>query len=565
MKEFRLKEILLLSLKERRSKRIEFHPNMTVIIGGNGTGKSVLLKSIYHTFGALPHKVHPDWLEGQPTVLIHFTVDDLAYSIMRSGKIFALFAPDGKMLGRYSRISTIGNALADIFGFELELPDRSGKPIIPPPGYLFLPFYMDQDNSWQHNWASFKELYLGGPRLDYVNYHTGIRPNRYYRAKNELGMVLDGIQVISKEIKLIRTLLKNLKQKLAEAEFTISLETFQEETKALVVSCQELKVQQETYKKKLSALYNSKIHLESQLLIVRKALSETHQDYEFATKVLQDVVFCPSCGAEYENSFAERFSIAQDEQRCLELIMELEAELSDDMEKIERLNQDFIRNTAALSTVEAQMEQKKGEVRLRDVIESEGKKEIKALFAKEVAEYDRVLGEKILLRDSLETTLAEIEDKKRTELIRNKYRGYMRTFLDELNLKSVKNKTFAKIDAKLTESGSKTPRELMAYYYSILHVMREYSSSTYCPIIIDSPNQQAQDSKNLPLLLNFIVKRQPIDSQLILSIEEDHGIRYDGKVIRLSGETLLDENDYQDDLNRMIPYLSEVFGQQLFY
>lgn len=34
----------------------------------------------------------------------------------------------------------------------------------------------------------------------------------------------------------------------------------------------------------------------------------------------------------------------------------------------------------------------------------------------------------------------------------------------------------------------------MAYYYAILHLMREYASSTYFPIVIDSPNQQCHKS-----------------------------------------------------------------------
>ncbi len=566
MKEFKLKELLLISMKERRSKKILFHPERTVIIGGNETGKSVLLKSIYYTFGAEPHKLHPDWLSAEPISIVKFSVDGENLTIFRKEKVFALFDETNLPIGIYSRVSDLGSALADIFGFKLQLPNATGQVVTPPPAYLFLPFYMDQDKSWSANWESFQKLYLPRTRLDVVNYHTGIRPNEYYTAKNELSRIKENIAVIDKEINMIRMLLKNLKKKMSSADFTIDLDTFQSEITEMLASCQLLNQQQEKHKIKLSNLYNNKIALEAQLLIVRNALAETHKDYEFATHILETIVPCPSCGAEYENSFGERFGIAQDEQRCTDLIVELQEELGMTLAGIEKTNDTFINNKVTLGQIENRLEQKKGEIKLRDVIESEGKREVQKLFIEEITAYDLELGEKIKLRDDLDLTLKDLEDKKRAELIRSKYRILMRENLDLLNLKNVKNTTFQKIDSKLSESGSKTPRELMAYYYSILQVMREFSTSSYCPIVIDSPNQQAQDPENLPKLLNFIIDKQPEGSQLVLSIEEDHGIDYQGDIIRLTEKSkLLQPENYQEHFEYLKPFLTEVYGPKLFY
>ena len=35
--------------------------------------------------------------------------------------------------------------------------------------------------------------------------------------------------------------------------------------------------------------------------------------------------------------------------------------------------------------------------------------------------------------------------------------------------------------------GSEGPRGLIAYYYAFLHTARRYSSSSFCPIVIDRP------------------------------------------------------------------------------
>lgn len=51
MPRFALKELLLISLKEKRAKKIAFHPRVTLLKGVNSTGKSSLIKSIYGSLG----------------------------------------------------------------------------------------------------------------------------------------------------------------------------------------------------------------------------------------------------------------------------------------------------------------------------------------------------------------------------------------------------------------------------------------------------------------------------------------------------------------------------------
>jgi hypothetical protein len=71
---------------------------------------------------------------------------------------------------------------------------------------------------------------------------------------------------------------------------------------------------------------------------------------------------------------------------------------------------------------------------------------------------------------------------------------------------------------------------------------------------------------NLPAMLNFIINKQPADSQLILSIEEDHGIDYKAEIVRLSDErSLLNDLNYTGDFEEIRPFLNEVIGYQLFY
>jgi len=352
MKGFKLNEILLLSLKELKAKKVIFDPNRTIILGRNSVGKSCLIKSIYQTFGAEPQNLHPNWKEANAISLIHFSIDQENYSIIRSNKVYCLFDSNSQKIGQYNRVSELGNHLAKLLDFKIQLTNKEGEIITPPPAYLFLPYYADQDKSWTANWSSFSKLYLPNAKLDIINYHTGIRPNQYYEAKNELGIVNDGIQIIEKDVNIIRNLLKNLKIKLSQIEFTVTIEDFQEEIKELLISCEELNKIQNKHKQNLTILYNQKINLEAQLEITQRALFETNKDYEFAVNEIDESILCPSCGADYDNNFSERFGIAQDEQRCLDLIIELKEDISNIDQKIGKENNEFSQNNKEIVEIE---------------------------------------------------------------------------------------------------------------------------------------------------------------------------------------------------------------------
>jgi len=103
------------------------------------------------------------------------------------------------------------------------------------------------------------------------------------------------------------------------------------------------------------------------------------------------------------------------------------------------------------------------------------------------------------------------------------YRSKLKLFLKELNIDETKTSEgiFERMDAKINEQGSNLPRALLAYYFSFLHVMNKYSTSTFCPIVVDSPNQQEQDGENRKAIMNFIYKNQPEESQIIIGLVDD--------------------------------------------
>ncbi len=563
---------MLLSTTEKKAKKVEFDERRTLIFGKNGTGKSSLIKSIYKTFGAEPFKDHPTWKKLSPISFVRFKVDNISYSILKDGKLYGLFDGNNELINVYDSVTNgLGLYLANLLEFKIKLPNQQGLIITPPPAFLFLPYYIDQDISWQSNWNSFTGLkQIKNFREPIVSYHSGLKPNEYYTTKSEIEEYIIKISELENERKLLKNVLDKIKEKISRVDFNIDIDGFKDDKKDLLVECEVLKNSQELLKSKLVDLYNIKIYIESQLTIAKNAFNETRKDYDYATKILvEDSVDCPTCGAHYSNSFLERFEIAKDEDRCKELISELTRELKTIDEKIAKENLSLTRSNEEITRVEAILDHKKGEIKLRDLIENAGRNEVKTVFeesSKNILQsiYDNHREKKIL-----DDRLKGLTDKdKRAEIV-GYYNGLMRKYLLELDVKSLKEESYKKIDTRIPETGSALPRALIAYYFSIFQVMKKYSSSAFCPVIIDSPNQQAQDLGHVDEILNFINRNQPDDTQLILGIEELYNVDFNCKIIQLNEKgSLLQKEEYEIVSSELDYYQTKMWnfskGNRLF-
>src|ERR1035437_2200497 len=505
MKKFVLSEIMLLSTIEKKAKKVKFDKKRTLIYGGNGTGKSCLLKSIYKTFGATPVKDHPAWKQINPISLVRFEVDDQRYSILKDGKYYSIFDYKDKLIDVFQSVSTeLGPFLADLFDFKIKLPNQQNELITPPPAFLFLPFYVDQDASWQSNWSGFAQLQqIKNFREPIVSYHTGLKSNEYYLTKGKIDQYNDIIKNLEDERKVLKNVLDKVKDKMTQVDFNINIEIFKEEIKELLV---------------------------------------------------EDFVDCPTCGAHYENSFVERFEIAKDEDRCKELIMELIREQHEIDDHIGKKNSEYTRNNEEILKIEAILDKKKGEIKLRDVIENAGKNELKSVFEENSLTIIKSIHENALKQKDLQDRLKAYLDKNRREEIMDYYHKFMKKYLFELDVKTLKEESYNKIDTRIPETGSALPRALIAYYFSIFQVMKKYSTSSYCPIIIDSPNQQAQDLGHVDKILKFISENQPEDTQLILGIEELYDVDFNCEVVELNDKSGLLQKDEYKSVNDELDY-----------
>lgn len=545
MKKFILEEILLLSSREQRARKIVFDPQTTIVLGANDTGKSSLIKHIYWTFGAELPSVNDDWKVAEVSCAVKFSVGNDKYVLLRDNKFFALFDDKLTLINTYTSVTNdLAPVLAKIFDFKIKLLSRKGVEITPPPAFYLLPFYVDQDTGWVQNWSSFQRLdQVTKWKKPLIEYHVGIRTNEYFEIKNQIDVIRLKLEELSAQRKAIQSTIDHVKNDVESIDMALSTEVFKEEVEELILNLKDLQALRDVYREELVSYSNLKNTIEHQIEIVTRTLKEVKADYNFASD--HGEIDCPTCGHSYENSFAERFSIAEDENKCTELLVELNSEFVDVNEKIDSIKNEFEKSDQQINELNTILAKKRGDLTLNKIIKSEGKRQLKSVLLEQIEEVVTTITKANLDLDDLQGKQKDIAGqlKERKVKIMAMYQQKMRDYLQKLDVQKLTLESYKNLDCKINISGSDKPRALLAYYYAILHIMKEFTPTTFAPIIIDSPNQQDQDKVSLKKMLEFIRDERVADTQLILGLTDTQGIKFGGKSITLTEKQYLLSKD----------------------
>jgi DNA repair exonuclease SbcCD ATPase subunit len=547
MKSLQLENMLLVSHREKKARKIDFDPEVTVIKGENDTGKSSVIKSIQSAFGASPHNVHKNWINADVHILVKFTLDGVGYHIYKHRNSFSLFDSSKNIIGTYSSVTNeLAPKFAQIFDFRLKLADRDGKSVTPPPAYLMLPFYLDQDKGWVGTWCSYRNLGQFAhwkPRV--AGYHFGIKPDKWYQLDSERKNFEAEKDEPERQIKAIQSVRDKTLSDFSGVDFDIDIDSFRNEINQLINRCNDLKKKERGYKNQILEAKTEKNRIEAQIEIVVKTHDELSDDYKYSSKV-GDVVGCPTCGAHYDNSFSERFDIAQDTETCVDLL----SSLREDLAKIDKAicKAEALMGEAKETRLQINeiLSKKQGDIKLKDLIDLESKKSLLVHLDKESAEYSKKLDEMNIKIGKAIDEMKKYDDPERRKGIIAEYGELLRKNTMKLNVHSLDDSIYKNITPSIEESGSDLPRAILAYFFTSIEAIEKNGNATFFPIVIDAPNQQEQDKDNLNKILKFIKEKRPKGKQLILGLVDSGDVDFEGNVLEFDKKySVLSEDLYQ--------------------
>lgn len=549
MKNVQLKELLLVSHKEKRAKRIRFGQKITVITGRNETGKSSILKSIYSSFGADSAIINPKWKEAVVSSCLTFSYDAKMFTILRSGGLMAVYNENKVLLGKFTSITNeLAPFLAKLFQFDLVLQNRNGEDITPTPAFMFLPYYIDQDHGWNSTWSSFARLQqFSNWRTDVVYYHTGIRPSKYYRLKVELGEMQRSIETPKRNLAALKEFETTIKTKLYNTEFELDINDYKDKIEYLINECERLRNVEDHFRNSLQELETEKLNLLAQSEIVEKIEKELSLDYRFATEeVDSEAIDCPTCGQTYDNSFQERFELARDEHRCSEFRSEILERVSRLEHQIEIIRAQFNETKIESQSVSEVLNKAHGEVTLQAIIQSEGRTMFRRELLNQRTNLENKIGEITSIIEDLKHEIETLKDKKREKEIKEAYFSEVTKNLLELDVRQISEDKMKNIVCKISETGSVLPRAILAYFFAILKISSSYGSLPSFPIVIDSPKQQDMDDGNYMKIMRFIKTIANDFSQVIIGCVDDGSVDFGGQTILLQEKNYaLDKEEYE--------------------
>lgn len=539
MKSFRFESIWMLSRRDRRARRVEFHENKNLIWGRNHTGKSSLVKTMFLTLGAKPQGNLTQWDE-HTVSLVDFRVDGRCFRALHSSGIRALFE-NGILVVATSDHSEWSTAFASATGFNLVLLDKKGQSVPADPKCFFLPFYINQDGSWQASWNTFTGLQqFSKPMGSILEYFSGIKPPEYYEAKAKR----DGEQRLLDDLKKERGFLNKARErfgkKLPLSGPKIDPENFKREIEQLTLEMSALNRDQEKLRSQSVSERDLLSSIYLQINLANEAIRAYDGDAQYLRNEPREALVCPVCNAEHSESFMDLLTYADDARSLREITARLEKDGRDVAAKLQQ-------TVAQIGALEGQyrrishlLDTRRGDLQFRQIVESLGAEqafqafeEERSILDAEIAIHSEAVGE-------LNAEMDKLTDKKRSSAILKQYRLAYATALFDLNLPDT-GKARLTLTSRPNDSGSGGPRAILAYYAALWDVCCGKTGSFMVPLVIDSPNQQGQDDINLPKVIKFISEKLPASAQLILGSEIDTEHPFDKKIVLDSPYKLLEE------------------------
>lgn len=563
MKRLLLKKIIVISQIEKKSREVKFSKGLNIIIGKNKTGKSSLIKSIFHTLGCRV-KFEDDWKKLIDTYILFFAYGENDYCILRAGESFSIIEIHNEkynLLLSTNHYHEYSNYLmTNIFQIELEFLTNKEKIINITPPLLFRFQYIDQDTGWQKIGESFTNTgYILNWKDLTSKYVVGFLGEEYYKTKKEISILINKVNQLESKYKHYEELIELLKDEdSSSVQKRIQIEPDIDLSKKLLAELNNIEKEKIKLSESISKLKNERYEKVLATEMLKRNIESSNKDHNFAMKQ-DELLICPFCGTEHKNSIENRVEIIKDIQIGNQLLKIYR----DDIKKIEHaineaeilyknINKKYI-------NLKNQLEKTKSGATVINTYRSEGKSEIiKKSKEESIKVYEVFLEEKAKLASKKEYLDDLISEEKRKKIY-NDLKKHYKVVLNKLNIPEsyMKFRNFVQV---LNKTGSELPRLVYAYHSALYLYNLEKGESIFNLLVVDTPNQQGQDESNLSNINSILELVLSEKGQFIIGTERETDFEDQANtVIRLTqfkrcltGEKYLEHMRLLDEYKKII-------------
>lgn len=526
MERLTIKKLILISQSESRSLEVPFSEGLNIILGGNKTGKSSIIKSIFTTFGCECKKTEKDWKKLISSYLLIFQYGQKQFCIVRQGRKFHIFE---NIKDRYSciivteKFHEYSNCLMDIFDVKMPCVSKDGKEFNITPPLLFRFQYIDQDEGWSKIADSFGGIgYIKDWKKNTNKYVCGYLNDQYYVLQAKKAQCVIEREEKQKELINNQNFVTRISSSLVQMDDTTSIEEKTKSIEILLQQAEELRKDIFSIKAEMAVYENETYIDQHKLRIVEQNLEETEKDIKFAMEQENELI-CPTCGAVYSNGLTEQMGISSDYAHCEKLKVELTEKIFATSSRLIGLKTKYTQISNELQSVEQKIQKSQELLSYSSYYRNKGQYEIYETCKQQLDILQQEIDSIIFKIAKLDESMNEMKSEKRAKEIRNKIEAYCRTLADTINIPD----TFIGLRdfvQKIDHTGSETPRLVYMYQSALYLYNLDRANSPFNFFVIDTPNQQGQDSDNLAGIFNALELIMSNKGQVIVGSERETGL-----------------------------------------
>ncbi len=495
-----------------------FSKGINIVYGKNTSGKSTLLQAIQYTFGInderhklveiLNEKVifRLDFIirgkvEEEVTILRD---DEFIYIKRENSPLIKFTGIGGNKAEEHKKLKKY---LSDLMNFNLRL-ESSNEYKLASIEAMFLPYYVAQDYGWVLPLKSFRGLdFFRNFKNDYYDYYLGIT-NEYDRlAKQQLE--LDKNKLTSK-INFLSESEKNNDElnlsKLTDESFISKVSNYIDRYKIN-------KAKQISSEKEYLLACNKLTFLEERLKILKRIKSSIKKQNPLDG-------MCPTCNQGLNNSIAEKYEYFQN--------------LYDTEEQIITIKNNSTKLKGVINALEKKIKEQKtlvakdysillryqiDDITLNTWLNNKANIQLSSNIINQIGKLTIILNEKIAELKKFKTP---DEIRKERNSVDYKFKEDFEDYLRQLKVKAFDDSRYTLLyQMKLfPRQGVELLKTLLAYNFAFNKAIKKTSYIHRFPFLMDAIFKEDIDFTNRKLILEFISKNSPTDTQTIFSIAE---------------------------------------------
>ncbi len=545
------RELYLFSPQERLGRKISFVEGTNIITSsqedGTDRGKSVIMRSLYHTLGA-EARFEKNWDAKNKIFVLKFSINNKTYFIYRSSGLYKFFNAEKELLFVASKSRELAQKLKEYTKFSVQLPNREEEKLeIAPPVYNYLPFFIDQDYYEGSNFASFAHLGQYDDFKDKVLfYHFGAYDEDYFMLVKEKEKILERKKQHEHRQSILREMRDDIESKLEGGSYASNMDALNEE----------IEIYKNEYSKVVAALNKSKnklIELRNGIFDLEISIQEINQLSKTNAMELKKLKqhICPECGSTILNTVelkSKRFNLDED---IILVRNDLQLSIHDIRADIEREEKRYKELLAELEAYERKL--KINSQKVNDVIRHKGLCEIRESIIGESKELYYLIGEDENAFAVNKRKIGAYGAKKKK--IGDKYYELLSSAKNKFHLNEINPDNFKSIKTNFTASGSNKNIATVIWYITVMKLRKEFNPEVIeFPAVFDSPNNVETDNVKKHDLLQYIIENLLDIPQLIISSigfdASEFSIGAPINVITLANDKyhLLDAASYEENL-----------------